>query len=739
MPEGGVNVYATFRDSGRTITFVVSPSNAAVSLGIAGLDSTIIQNAATYTLSAGSAIIINSATDDYDIADLNCTHGSIIGNKYIVPASDDIVNITLSRGIPIDRDHFPDDVFRAFVAKTYDVIIKDGYLNKSEISQAKELDYRDSNARSLMGIEYFTALNYIELHETSITELDLSNNTALQTVHGSWNEQLVSVTLGKNSVLSLLHFPDSPIPVLDISGCPLIVDAYLNGSEEYSYDYTYHSYISDKGDLMVNKITQLVVASGKCGDNLTWALDGEGTLAITGTGEMKNYGTLIYGSFSDQPWFSYANIIKRVVISEGVTRIGSYAFGGFSNLISAEIPSSVTIFGYRTFYECTSLTGIHVDFANPVYCDINGVLFSKDKTEILCYPEGLAGDYSIPYGVTTVGLNAFENCNNLTGVAFPDSVLVIDSYAFSDCSRLIIKNFPSCLESISEGAFLRCNGLINIRIPASVTNIGISAFSYCDSLESIELSTSMTTIMTSVFYNCSSLARVIIPLGITKIYNAAFKGCDNLTDVYYGGTRLEWTTLLNTVSAENEPLFNATPHCNNSYCSVFFDANGGSYAPKKQAKTLGEALTLTSSLPYRSGWYFLGWAESSNAIDPDYRPGGIFTRDADTILYAVWGQPDFVLPAGITEIGEEAFASNAFRFAELPKHAVSIDPYAFANCSNLSYIFIPVEVTEIAPTAFGHKTEMTIYGAPGSKAETFAKEHGFNFINEYRSYIIVTR
>ena len=179
--------------------------------------------------------------------------------------------------------------------------------------------------------------------------------------------------------------------------------------------------------------------------------------------------------------------------------------------------------------------------------------------------------------------------------------------------------------------------------------------------------------------------------------------------------------------------------------TVSYDANGGGGAPESQSKAHGEALTLTDAVPGRTGWYFIGWAESPDAVDPDYpRPGGTFTRDADTVLYAVWAQPDLVLPASIAEIGEEAFACGAFRFAELPKHAVAIGPRAFADCPKLRYIYIYDEVTDIAADAFGDKESLTVFGVGPyrgvkSVAQSYAEARGFTFIPlSYRVQLIVT-
>lgn len=162
--------------------------------------------------------------------------------------------------------------------------------------------------------------------------------------------------------------------------------------------------------------------------------------------------------------------------------------------------------------------------------------------------------------------------------------------------------------------------------------------------------------------------------------------------------------------------------------TIAYNANGGTNAPASQAKTPGEELTLASTIPTRTDWYFLGWTESADAGTAAYLPGGSFTKDADTTLYAVWAQPDFVLPTALTTIENEAFANCAFRFAALSENTDTIGKNAFANCPNLKYIYIPEDCLWIDRYAFTSVTGLTILGVDGSYAKTYAKQVGFTFI-----------
>ena len=158
--------------------------------------------------------------------------------------------------------------------------------------------------------------------------------------------------------------------------------------------------------------------------------------------------------------FSGCDNLTSITIPNSVTSIGSYAFSDCYNLTSITIPNSVTSIDYDAFYRCTNLTSITVDIENKSYSSENGILFNKDKTEIIRYSPGKNdSSYTIPNSVTNIGSYAFSDCYNLTSVTIPNSVTSIGGYAFSGCDNLT-----------------------SITIPNSVTSIGIYAFRNCDNL-----------------------------------------------------------------------------------------------------------------------------------------------------------------------------------------------------------------------------------------------------------------
>ena len=124
---------------------------------------------------------------------------------------------------------------------------------------------------------------------------------------------------------------------------------------------------------------------------------------------------------------------------------------------------------------------------------------------------------------------------------------------------------------------------------------------------------------------------------------------------------------------------------------------------------------------------FLGWALSKSADSPDYHSSDSFERNEDTTMYAVWAEPDFILPASLTSIEEEAFEGGVFRSVQLSENTGEIGNRAFALCDKITWIYIPEATTCIHEHAFDGIEELLILGVPGSRAESYAAEHGFTF------------
>ena len=174
--------------------------------------------------------------------------------------------------------------------------------------------------------------------------------------------------------------------------------------------------------------------------------------------------------------FDDCESLVNVNIPNGLTSIGPSAFHFCPHLKNITIPSSVTSIGNFAFNGCYSLKSIEVAEDNSNYSSEDGVLFNKNKSNLICCPGGKVGEYTIPDFVTSMSSGAFASCRSITKVVIPNTIANIPYGAFSQCDALTDVVIPNSVTSIEERAFNGCSSLANITIPSSVTNIGTDAF-----------------------------------------------------------------------------------------------------------------------------------------------------------------------------------------------------------------------------------------------------------------------
>lgn len=189
-----------------------------------------------------------------------------------------------------------------------------------------------------------------------------------------------------------------------------------------------------------------IVASGECGDNITWVLDGNGTLYLAGSGN-------IVGS----PWRDYKDTIYKIVLEEGITTIGVDAFAYCSNLTEASLPDSISVIGVRAFIHCANL--------------------ELEK---------------LPSGLTTLGANAFQSCSKLALTELPEGLTVIPMCAFAYCPNLALTRLSDKITIINDTAF-RGTGISLTSLPKSLTYIGWDVFRGCNQMILTELPDGITS------------------------------------------------------------------------------------------------------------------------------------------------------------------------------------------------------------------------------------------------------
>jgi hypothetical protein len=369
--------------------------------------------------------------------------------------------------------------------------------------------------------------------------------------------QLTAVGRSERDVALTLFAGDETAEMAHISS---IGGLFNNGWEQTSVEFelkndatvgigvrgvtpAYHNWMSFSDFRLVQ--FKNYILSGKCGENLDYVLTSDYVLTIYGTGTMYD-GTNI----DSKPWYKYRESISAIVIDNGVTSIGKYAFYNCSGLTSVTIPESVTSIGESAFERCTGLKSVTI--GNSVtsigreafsYCSgltkaqfasiesLCNISFGDNSANPLSYAKHLyiggqeVKDVVIPESVTSINRYAFSSCSGLKSVTIPNSVTSIGENAFSYCSCLKSVTIPNSVTSIGYCAFYSCSGLTSITIPESVTSIGGYAFSYCSGLTSVSIPESVTSISRYAFSYCSGLKSVtclaesIPTMGTNVFYN----------------------------------------------------------------------------------------------------------------------------------------------------------------------------------------------------------------------------
>lgn len=289
------------------------------------------------------------------------------------------------------------------------------------------------------------------------------------------------------------------------------------------------------------EVSQDIIKSG-ADQNITWKLTKDGTLYLSGKGEMPRWFTVKgYTEVDTTPWVKYKNQIKKGVIGSGLTSV-SNAFIDCGELTSIEIPNSVTTIGIAAFENCSKL--ISVEIPNGVTTiplrafsgctKLKNINIPNSVTKILSFAFRQCTELenvNIPNSVEVIGDYVFGGCTNLTSIEMPKSVTIIDRGLFYGCENLVNIKLHDNIKKIGDGAFGKCTNLTSIEIPESVGEIGSNAFEYCEKLTNINIPKSVTQICSSVFYRCINLKSIILPEGITIMEYGAFAECTSLEEI----------------------------------------------------------------------------------------------------------------------------------------------------------------------------------------------------------------
>ena len=423
-----------------------------------------------------------------------------------------------------------------------------------------------------------------------------------------------------------------------------------------------------------------VATSGTCGENLTWEFDeATGTLTISGIGEMDDY------DYDNRPWEECEDIIKNVVINNGVITVGDKAFYHCDSLTNITIPESVTEIGSKAFNDCISLTSItipetvaeigHDAFYNTAYYNEssnweNGVLYIDNH--LIDANSNLPVNYTIKEGTLTIADRAFLHCGSLTSITIPESVTTIGFNVFGECKSMTSIIIPDSITSIGDLAFDHCSNLTSVIIGNGVKFIDYEAFNYCTNLTSVTIPDSVKIIDSGAFQGCTGLTSITIPESVTELGSYLFRGCTSLTSI----------TIPDSVETIGNDAFDGCT----SLMNIKLPDN----------ITIGQdAFDNTACYNESSNWENGILYIDNHLIDAESSLSGICIIKEGTLTIAecafleCTNLTDITIPNGVTKIGMGAFYyCTSLKSITIPDSLTTIGLMAFYYCTSLESFIV---------------------------------------------------
>lgn len=658
----------------------------------------------------------------YAFANCSALSQVYVGAKYIDDrAFEDVFNfseVTLGDGVEyIGRRAFPPDIEFTYFNQVSDVN-----------GTALYLGTRDNPYHALIRLYAYALREYTvnentkvvaggAFHETIIGRINLPEGLK-HIANGTFNglQDLVSVkipesvvSIGQNAFnacddLTEIYLPGNILSIGEnaFSGSG-VTNIHYGGTQETAaeieigegnkelLDASWHYSCSGTDMALPCYIKGNTVASGTCGEDVTWTLDDRHTLIISGTGPMNDYYE------RTAPWYSWQYDIYWVEIQPGVTYLGGGAFSQIG-LSGVTIPSSVTTIGSEAFSQCNNLSSV---FIPEGVTAIQQWAFYGDALQVI----------SIPNSVTNIGLSAFDGPNltyniydnarylgnsenpyilldravsqQITSCIIHPDTKFINSNAFSECALTRIE-IPDSVATIPMCGFFGCTSLTEVVIGNGVERIGMESFEGCKNLKKVTIGNNVKTIETSAFVGCSSLTDIVIPRSVNKIWYFAFSFCTNLTEIYFEGSAPEMFPDIfeNVTATAYYPANDAT----------WTDEVRQDYGGKitwKPYNTSSDDVVAQGTCGKNADWNLTAagtlTVSGTGAMD-NY---GIATRQSTSIPWAAYRSfiKKIVISQGITAIGNNAFSGCAnLKEVIIADTVTEIGEGSFISCHNLEEI-----------------------------------------------------
>ncbi len=493
--------------------------------------------------------------------------------------------------------------------------------------------------------------------------------------------------------------------------------------------------------------------SGKCGTNVFWQYDTKfSTVTLFGDGAVDDYDV------GSQFWIDITTgeklDIKNLIIKEGITSVGKCAFYGCTGLLSVSLPDSLNELGFSAFGNCFNLETINipanlntsfgysglqylynykeisVDSDNEQYTSVDGVLFNKDKTELIKYPQNKTDKiYTVPDTVKNIYSKAFYENHYLESVEIPSSVKEIGMDAFGNCSSLISIDLNK-IEKIDDYAFEKCNNLKTVTVPKTVSYIGENPFRECKSLESINVDSenpnycifdgalcdkaktvlysypckslnteftvpsSVSSLPSFIFAYCDNLKSVSVPASVTTIDSVAFFRCNNTIEFNIDDENPNYTFEKGLIlNKTKDSIICATFGCDVSNYVIPDYIKVVEIGAFSGCKSLSAVTVSKNVEKYNKGFIYSDtiknvYVDSENPYFTSV-DGVLFSKDKTELLYYPDGraQTHYSVPASVNKINAYAFVLTEYlQSVSIPATVTNANKAIFFE-SNIKKVF----------------------------------------------------
>ncbi len=486
--------------------------------------------------------------------------------------------------------------------------------------------------------------------------------------------------------------------------------------------------------------------SGDCNNKISFTLTPDGILTISGGGVMPDYSPDLPSPWSQYAYGSGKYIIKKVIIEEGITHIGNYAFADCYTLKEYVAPQTLKTIGDYAFSNCISLTsatiGNQIIGIGERAFQLSGLTSVTLPKDIVGFGEGIFyGCTSLEQAVISsfqIPFKAFAECTSLYKVTMYNGVQTIEESAFEGCISLVNVSLPSSLTKISLRAFYGCSSIGQIILPDSIKEFGPYCFAYCSKINNFVINDVVKSVPEGMFYNCKELSNITVGDSVYTIGDYAFAGCTSLRSIFLSykvknigmyAIGYEYSeedsdyTLISKFTTEVESF---TP----SVARKYAEENGLNFTNYKTVDTDTGEITEEITWRFRPSTGVLniiGKGAMPNYPSFDYAPWAIYkdyikqvtfssgiTNIGSCVFEGCFGIENIDIPGSVQVIGTSAFAGTSIVTLNIPSGVREIANSAFEGCTMLYTVNLPATLTSIGQSAFRGPNSIITISVPQS-------------------------